>query len=122
MYGQHGWKKNYIEKFGNERESDYVISHWTPENRSMKWSRMSNRDADPKAQSNYINMSFVRLSDISLGYIFPKKITDCLHLKGLKVFGNVQNVGVWSQWPGWDPENTGGPTPRYFNFGVNVKL
>lgn len=122
MYGQHGWKKNYVEKFGNERESDYVISHWTPENRSSEWSRMSNRDGDPKPQSNYINMSFIRLSDISLGYIFPKRITDTIHLQSLKIFGSVQNVCVWSQWPGWDPENTGGPIPRYFNLGINIKL
>jgi TonB-linked SusC/RagA family outer membrane protein len=122
LYGQHGWKKNYTEKFGNERESDYVISYWTPENRSTKWARMSNRDGDPKPQSNYINMGFVRLSDISIGYLFPKRITDGFHLQTLKIYGSVQNLAVWSRWPGWDPENTDGPSPRYFNFGINIKL
>ena len=122
LYGQHGWKENYAEKFGNERESDYVIKYWTPENRSNKWARMSNRDGDPKPQSNYINMGFVRLSDISIGYIFPKHITNLLHLQHLKVYGSVQNVAVWSRWTGWDPENIGGPVPRYFNLGINIKL
>jgi TonB-linked SusC/RagA family outer membrane protein len=122
LYGQHGWKKNYTEKFGNERESDYVIPYWTEENRSNKWTRMSNRDADPKPQSNYINMDFVRLSDISIGYQFPARLTEGFQIQTLKIYGSIQNVAVWSRWPGWDPENTGGPSPRYFNFGINVKL
>lgn len=122
LYGQHGWKKNYVEKFGNERESDYVIPYWTEENRSNKWARMSNRDGDPKPQSNYIDMGFVRLSDISIGYQFPKHLTDGFHLQSLKIYGSIQNVAVWSKWPGWDPENTNGPSPRYFNLGINIKL
>lgn len=122
VYGQHGWKKNYAEKFGNERESDYVIPYWTEENRSANWARMSNRDGDPKPQSNYINMGFVRLSDITVGYQVPNYFMDMFHLQSLKIYGSIQNVAVWSDWPGWDPENIDGPSPRYFNFGVSIKL
>lgn len=122
LHGQHGWKQNYVEKFGDERGTDYVLPYWTEENRSNKWARMSNRDGDPKPQSNYINMGFVRLSDISIGYQFSKRIVDLLHLQSLKVYGSIQNVAVWSKWPGWDPENINGPSPRYFNLGINVKL
>jgi TonB-linked SusC/RagA family outer membrane protein len=120
LYGHHGWKKNWAEKFGEERSSDYKIPYWTPENRSNKYSRMSNRDGDPKPQSNYVNMGFVRLSDISVGYLFPKNITDMLHTQSLKIYGSIQNVAVWTKWEGWDPENTGGTSPRYYNLGINL--
>lgn len=122
VYGHHGWKKNHIEKFGNERESDFVIPYWTEENRSNQWARMSNRDVIEKPQSNYIDMGFVRISDIAVGYQFPTHAAERLRVQSLKLFGSVQNAAVWSDWPGWDPENTDGPVPRFFNFGINVKL
>ena len=83
---------------------------------------MTNRDADPKPQSNYISKGFVRLSDLSLGYTFPGSVTDRMHLKLLKVYVSAQNVAMWTKWPGWDPENVDAPVPRYFNLGINIRL
>ena len=122
FYGHHGWKGNFIQKAGAERSNYYDIPYWTPENRSNKWARMTNRDADPKPQSNYISKGFVRLSDLSLGYTFPGSVTDRMHLKLLKVYVSAQNVAMWTKWPGWDPENVDAPVPRYFNLGINIRL
>jgi TonB-linked SusC/RagA family outer membrane protein len=122
VYGQHGWKKNFKNRAGSERLSNYDWPYWTPENRSTKWARMEVTEEDIKAQSNYIKMGFVRLSTISLSYTFNSKSTKFLHVNSLKIYGSVQNVYVWTKWPGWDPENTSGPSPRYFNLGITIKL
>jgi TonB-linked SusC/RagA family outer membrane protein len=122
VYGQHGWKKNFTNRAGSERYSNYDWPYWTPEDRSTKWARMEVTEEDIKAQPNYINMGFVRLSTVSVGYTMPKKISNFLKVNSLKIYGSVQNIYVWTKWPGWDPENTSGPAPRYFNLGVTVKL
>jgi hypothetical protein len=122
LYGQHGWKKNFTNRAGSERYSNYDWPYWTSENRSTKWARMEVTEEDIKAQPNYINMGFVRLSTISVGYTMPKKISNFLKVNSLKIYGSVQNIYVWTKWPGWDPEYTSGPAPRYFSLGVTVKL
>jgi TonB-dependent starch-binding outer membrane protein SusC len=120
VYGQHGWKGNFTDIAGSDRYSNYDLPYWTPENRSTKWARME--VAGETDVANYINRGFVRLSAISLGYTLPDRITNLLHVKLMKIFGSVQNAFVWTKWPGWDPEYSSGPVPRYFNLGVNVKL
>lgn len=120
VYGHHG----HIAHFGDAARSgnsdtgnSFNMPYWTPENRSNTHPGMHGAGG-----TNYLSLSFVRLNDISLGYKFPKEVTNALHLKSLRAFVNVQNVHVWTNWPGWDPEYIDGPTPRYFNLGVNVSL
>ena len=83
---------------------------------------MSERDIDAVTTTNYIKTDFIRLSNITLGYNVPSKFIGRLGLKSAKVYCSMENVAVWSPWPVWDPENTGGAVPRKFNFGVNLKF
>lgn len=123
LYGAFGGMKNYnYEHFGALTLSDFDIPYWTEENRSNKYPRMSERDIDAVKTTNYIKTDFIRLSNITLGYNLPSKFIKHIGLTSAKVFCNVENVAVWSPWPVWDPENTGGAVPRKFNFGVNVKF
>ena len=68
--------------------------------------------------------SFLRIDNITLGYNLKQAI------KGMDVrlYGAVQNVAVFTDYNGLDPEMFGGidnnfyPRPRTFVFGLNVKF
>ena len=68
--------------------------------------------------------SFLRIDNIALGYNLKEAI------KGMDVrlYGSVQNVAVFTDYDGLDPEMFGGidnnfyPRPRTFVFGLNVKF
>lgn len=123
LYGATGGKANYNnEHFGALTLSDFDIPYWTEENRSNKYPRMSERDIDAVPTTNYIRTDFLRLSNVTLGYNLPSSLINRVGLSSAKIFCNAENVAVWSSWPVWDPENRGGPVPRRFNFGLNLKF
>jgi hypothetical protein len=77
--------------------------------------------------------SYLRLQNLSLGYTFPQRLVSKIHLKGLRVYAQGDNVFLCSRYPGWDPEtsvnldprfygedNDGVPQPRIFKLGVNI--
>ena len=77
--------------------------------------------------------SFIRLRSVTLGYTFPQRLVSKIHLKGLRVYAQGDNVFLCSRYPGWDPEtsvnldprfygedNDGVPQPRIFKLGVNI--
>jgi TonB-linked SusC/RagA family outer membrane protein len=78
--------------------------------------------------------SFIRLSDLSLAYNFPKQITNKLDISNLRIFINGQNLKLWTNYSGYDPEvNTGqyksllpgldsGAYPRASTIVFGVKL
>ncbi|TVZ54958.1 TonB-linked SusC/RagA family outer membrane protein [Lutibacter sp. Hel_I_33_5] len=95
----------------------------------------------PTGGTNHINSSryiedgsFIRLSNISLGYNF----SDVKWLSSLKFFASAQNLLTITDYTGYDPEvsSTGAstsdttpsldfgalPNPRTFTFGVNIGL
>jgi TonB-linked SusC/RagA family outer membrane protein len=78
--------------------------------------------------------SFVRCKNISLGYTFPVKLLDKVHVKALRVYVNVSNAFLITNYSGmdpeigsWDPLNAGVdngfyPQPRVFIIGANIQL
>jgi hypothetical protein len=70
------------------------------------------------------NASFVRVSNIQLGYTFPKNIVQKIWMSNLYVYVNVKNPFTFDRFrEGWDPEmGNGYPPVRYFNAGFNVNF
>lgn len=82
--------------------------------------------------------SYVRLKNVSLGYTFPKSITEKLYLTNLRVYANAQNILTLTKYDGYDPEigasttdangyvfgldNGRYPSPFTFSFGLNVSF
>ena len=68
--------------------------------------------------------SFLRIDNITLGY----NIKEALKGMSLRLYGAVQNVAVFTNYSGIDPEifrgidNNFYPRPRTFIFGLNVKF
>ena len=79
--------------------------------------------------------SYFKIKQIQLGYTVPRKVLDFLHLKGLRIYGSVENAFTFTKYPGNDPESMSStfgnlismdrvnyPSTRNFNFGVNVSF
>ena len=79
--------------------------------------------------------SFVRLKNIRLGYTFPIKTVNSLGITNLRLYINMENIHVWSDYRNYDPENStfqsgylvgydygAYPTPFQATFGVNVSF
>ncbi|NDV82143.1 TonB-dependent receptor [Bacteroides sp. 51] len=77
--------------------------------------------------------SFIKLSNITLGYTFPKKMVQKIGLSNLRLYATGNNLATWTKYTGYDPEvstNGNGLTPgvdfgayprsRSYVFGVNV--
>ncbi|WP_057935894.1 SusC/RagA family TonB-linked outer membrane protein [Algoriphagus resistens] len=105
-----------------DRTSSYVTPYWTEENPNNEWARLNSSEGGAGGFNVYRKKSFIRLENISMGYNFPKQLTEKANITNLRVYGNIRNVGYYApQWDFWDPENSG-PIPRYFTLGIDVTL
>ncbi|RAI94133.1 SusC/RagA family TonB-linked outer membrane protein [Algoriphagus yeomjeoni] len=105
-----------------DRTSSYITPYWTEENPSNEWARLNSSEGGAGGFSVYRKRSFIRFENISMGYNFPKQLTEKANITNLRVYGNIRNVGHFApQWDFWDPENSG-PIPRYFTLGIDVTL
>lgn len=78
--------------------------------------------------------SFVRLSDVTIGYTLPKKLTKAIHLSKVRAYVSASNLFIITGYSGYDPEVDiqSGLTPsmdynryprnRAFSFGLNVNF
>jgi TonB-linked SusC/RagA family outer membrane protein len=77
--------------------------------------------------------SFIKLSNITLGYTFPRQLIRKLGLSKLRLYATGNNLLTWTKYSGFDPEvSTMGngltagvdfgayPKSRSFVFGINV--
>lgn len=101
-------------------------AYWTPETPS---------NVSPRANYNntyglgfYQSRSFVRLQDITLSYMFDKKLLDKSHFfTNAKVFVSGKNLLTFTGWRGMDPEagqriGEGAPSFKTFSVGLNVSF
>ena len=76
----------------------------------------------------YHDTSFVKVTNITLGYTFPKAWMKKIHLKHLRLYVNVLNPFCWTDYEGFDPEWAnaslvdGGPASVTYQFGANIKF
>lgn len=96
-------------------------------NGSNEAPRPNNGIENPAYRSslNYFDASFLRLSNISLGYNLPKNIISKAKISKLRVYTTVQNAFCITKFPGTDPESGQDfnvPMPRTIMFGINMSL
>jgi len=114
---------------------------WTTSNKDAKWPRPSSKDlmmsGGHYSQSDYwvFDASYFKIKQIQLGYTMPKKVLDTLSLKGLRIYGSLENAFTFTKYPGNDPESmtsTYGegvgmdrvnyPSTKNFILGVNLSF
>lgn len=116
-----------------------TLNAWTPTNQDTQVQkvRLAPFDGtDTTLDSRYIeDGSFIRGQNITLGYRFSNSLIERLKLQNARLYFNVQNFFLISDYKGFDPEvstygNTfaqniefhGYPKTRSFNLGVNVQF
>lgn len=90
----------------------------------------NNRNSDKFVEDG----SFIRCRSIAFGYTFPEKMLRPIHINGLRVYANVSNAFLVTNYKGMDPEigswdplaagvDSGFyPQPRTFTVGASLQL
>ena len=102
------------------------LNYWTSDNPTNDY--YSGAVANPYRQAiQYQDASFVRVSDITFGYTFPRAILSKLGLTNFRAYAQAINPFVFHDFDGVDPEyNTGlyndDVPSATFLFGVNLSF
>ena len=90
-----------------------------------------------RISSRYIeNGSFLRFRTLSFGYNFPNELCNKIKIKGLRIYGTLQNILLITKYSGYSPDlNAGGssttvqgldmgtyPQSRSYIIGLNLQL
>ncbi len=104
----------------NSQERKY----WTPDNPTNKYGRLQAKGPSNGVSggvSKIYKRDFLRLDNISIGYILPQSWTRRFQIEKIRVSASVNNVFTLGSWEWGDPE-TGGFSSRKFNLGINVTI
>lgn len=114
-------------------------NHWTPERTDTFYPRLKPGIAETPGremaveQTRYLqNAAYLRLKNLSIGYVIPARITKSVGLSRVRIYTSGDNLFTWSKLPKFyqvDPEiagrasNGGGiaySLQRVYSFGMNV--
>ncbi len=81
------------------------------------------------SDAGYGDASYVRMTNMTVGWFFPESIIKNIHLKSAKVFAQGQNLFTITPYKGFDPEQRTGlgwstmlPAIRMITFGLQVSF
>ena len=95
---------------------------WTPSNTDATWPKGNMVDnslfGGHYQQSDFwvFDASYFKIKQIQLGYSLPASVLKKLNIKGLRIFGSVENAFTFTKYPGNDPES------RNLSYGNGIAL
>lgn len=118
----------------NNLTKEYWTNHWTPENPSDVYARLLNQ-TNTWVSSYYVeDGSFLRLKNLSLGYVFDTPRLRKAKIGSIKLSVNADNLFVITKYSGMDPDVSTSnplftgfdrlsyPKARTFTFGINMSF
>lgn len=132
-----GFHSNFVDMRDRGRAKLDVDSWYIPENAAGLPSQLSNEYPQPRNGGTYWRndgvgyyreADFVKVKNISLGYTFNKSITQSIGMSSLRIYTNVLNPFVFTDYDGFDPEWAGadygdaGISFVTYQFGVNARF
>ncbi|WP_142528085.1 SusC/RagA family TonB-linked outer membrane protein [Pedobacter westerhofensis] len=112
--------------------SSAIINYWTPENPSNDYPRpnknLSLASMLYSSSLGYVDGSFVRLRNITLGYKVPKAILEKTFVKSIRIYATARNPFTYTKsdlLKEYDPERGGsenGPMTKLYTFGLNANF
>jgi TonB-linked SusC/RagA family outer membrane protein len=118
------------------RFNNISTNYWTPENQTATDPRPSTNGLGSFAGSrNYVDGSFVRIRDITLGVTVAPRIATRVGAKNARLYVRAQDPFIFTKYKGWDPEagfnagngnnqrsqaDVGGPAFRTFLLGIDL--
>lgn len=126
--------RNHANSFANYTTE--ILGRWHGEGTSNKIPRVTETNINYQFSDLFIkDGDFLRISNITLGYDFSKKLIKYKYLSQFRLYASVQNAFTFTKYNGMDPEIGYGvengsagvdlgyyPRPRTFLIGANVKF
>ncbi len=138
IYAAAGQKiiRNYERQQPYANQLDYVLNRWTidnPSNEVPVYTTSSNRNG---VFSDFFveDGSFLRLRNLQLGYLLPKKICEKFSLNYFRIYIAANNLYTLTNYMGYDPDIGGGgalnsgidygfyPQAKTIMGGINIKF
>ncbi|WP_455666555.1 SusC/RagA family TonB-linked outer membrane protein [Phocaeicola sp.] len=96
---------------GNRNAYQSVTNYWrsdeNPGDGHIFKPRVTQNTVQAQSSTYWVeDGSFVRIKNIRLGYNFPASVTKRLRLSNLKLYVNLENVYVFSDYSNYDPEGS----------------
>ncbi len=126
--------RNHTNAFTNYTTE--ILNRWHGEGTSTTIPRVTETNLNYQFSDIMVkNGDFLRISNITLGYDFTKKLVKSKYLSQFRLYTSVQNAFTFTSYNGMDPEVGYGvesgssgvdlgyyPRPRTIMFGVNLKF
>lgn len=116
-----------VERFIPFSGANYLadVSYWTPETPNSK--APSPGYVPVNNHQYYINASYWRIKDISVGYTFMTEGLSRMKIGAIKTYFNVRNVHTFTKVKGYNPESSSNilspyPIARTFSLGANIQF
>ena len=94
---------NYADEQGR-RNTPAEIGYWTPTNMSNTRAALSYNNTLGYGYPR--DNSFTRIKDVTLSYVFSSKILEHTFFRSLTLYASGRNLYTFTNWVGWDPEDT----------------
>ncbi len=118
---------------GSAPRLDFIKNMWTGEGSTNSQPAMYYAGYQPVTGTAstfwLLNSSYLRLKNIAIGYNLPKKLTQKIGLKDIRVYMSGDNLVTITKYPGADPEGAASvgrfsayPQVAIYTLGVKVKL
>lgn len=102
----------FLKTFNGDRNAyKYVTNYWKsdadPGNGKINKPRVTQNTVQSLSSSYWVeDGSFVRIKNIRLGYNLPAKVATKIKVSGMKLYVNMENVYVFSDYSNYDPEGS----------------
>ncbi len=113
----------------NSTNQPETYDYWTPTNATNAYpSPFEGNSTDDLTALSYVNTSFIKVKNITLGYTLPHKLLKRVGMTNARIYGTITNPLIISKehklLKGMDPENPTDQFPLYKTlvFGVNVSF
>lgn len=115
---------------GRENGGVGLLNAWTPQNSTSTIPAVTLSDANNESRTSdyfYVNSSYFKLRNISLGYTIPSITSNKIGLEKVRLYVMTDNL-FWiksKEFSGPDPERQGNnsiPVPTTFSVGLNVNF
>ena len=106
-------------------------SYWTPEmgDGNAKYTQLYGKYQNNEAGADYTlsDGSYIRLKNLDVGYTIPKKLTEKIFIKNVRIYFSALNLVTWAKEPYLDPDNRNNragnmPPMKAYNFGLNINF
>lgn len=129
----------FNQTYGNWEGFNYTKRHtesWTPERVAsgdkISYPRITTQASPNNLPNTFfiVDASYIRLKNVEVGYSLPRKLSNKIGSKEVRLYVNGLNLFTWDKLPtkDFDPEvgssrdNLAYPQLRIYNIGINVKF